>query len=290
VSLAIPVTLLPAGTIRVNIGDYTDTTLSSNLWYGDLNSSHGITPLVGTQYNLTGQTWNTADNTSLLSYIHNGPDAVYPIRVPNGQYSVSFLAGQLASESANQRCTDYEAQGQITSHSYDIIGRGGAGLVGTSIVVPALVSNGLLTVATRYAPCLGAIVSQPAWTIPQYAITYPPLIGSVMITPNSDPAYIGIDNTLDVGVGLLAGKTLQLYPVYGYLASGATWSIVSGPGTINGSGLYTAPGSPTAATVTVRVTSTVDNTKTATTTIPLIQAPNFTTSGKVSFGGKIVIQ
>jgi hypothetical protein len=54
------------------------------------------------------------------------------------------------------------------------------------------------------------------------------------------------------------------------MASGATWAVTAGPGTVDSTGLYTAPSPVAAASATVTATSTADGTKTASVVIPLV--------------------
>lgn len=85
------------------------------------------------------------------------------------------------------------------------------------------------------------------------------IVAGIAIEADSTTPFIAIDNggvTSDITIS----KTRQFYAVGWYMSDSVTWSVQSGPGSIDANGLYTAPSTPPATpqTVTVRATSTVD--------------------------------
>jgi hypothetical protein len=147
-----------------------------------------------------------------------------------------------------------EAQGQTAAHNYDFgkpIGYECATPV--DLYVPAQVTDNTLTAALRLIVPDG----QQGTSAPE--------VNGFEIIPDATAPFIAIDTQQQTGVGV--GKTLQLYAVGWYMGNAVTWS-VSGPGTMNSSGLYTAPASVSSPqTVTVTATSTVDSNITASTTL-----------------------
>jgi hypothetical protein len=96
-----------------------------------------------------------------------------------------------------------------------------------------------------------------------------PMINGLEIIPDSNTTpYLAIDSQQQTGVA--AGSTLQLYSVGWYMSNAATWS-VSGPGSVDQNGLYTAPATagPAAQTVTITATSTANPSVKATTTLTI---------------------
>lgn len=87
-------------------------------------------------------------------------------------------------------------------------------------------------------------------------------INALMIAADGTAPHLTIDGlTTDITFQ----QTRQFYAIGWYMSASATWSVVSGVGSVDSSGLYTAPSLPPASTtsVTVRATSTVDGSKTA---------------------------
>ena len=271
VSLVIPVTLLPSGSILVNVGDSTDYTASDGtLWYGAFNPNHPIASWGTTPYN-SGGNWNTVDITNLNSYIEGSSgDNLYYFHVPNGNYQVAFLTGESGFTSPNMRCGDFEAQGQIGYHSYDAYARIGSIGQGEFLTMPAQVTNGILTVAARKAVCLGAGYYFSGWAAAYQAFpaTYAPLVGAISIKADASPRHLTIDNP-QAGAPLTIGQTKKLWAVGWYMPNDVTWAVSSGPGSIDSTGLYTAPPGPVNAAVTITATSIVYGSEIATTTIPL---------------------
>jgi YD repeat-containing protein len=109
---------------------------------------------------------------------------------------------------------------------------------------------------------------------------------------------VGLENTVGisitpVAVSLAAGQTQQFTAtVTNATNTAVTWSISpSGVGTINSSGLYTAPATiSTLQTVTITVTSVADSTKAASTTTTLYPVPQITSLSPASGAvGSVVI-
>src|SRR5262249_26257426 len=126
--------------------------------------------------------------------------------------------------------------------------------------IPARVTNNVLCISVRgYRPD----------SMAAYAPVLPVLEG-LEIVPDSSAAHLVIDTQQQTSIA--AGNQLQLYAVGWYMSNAVNWSEQSGPGTIDQTGLYTAPSTApvTPQTVTIRATSTANNaiSATATLTIP----------------------
>ncbi len=218
-------------------------------------------------------TWMTASPERVIymsSGYTYGDDLVYSLAVANGNYMVRLMFGQPynGTNCPSRPCRfnplwhaplNLEANGQIGAHSFDF---------GTPIdhefatpsdaLIPAQVTNGSLTVALRadISDALAATGARPT-----------PLLNGLEIIPDNSAPHIAIDAQQQTAVP--AGSTLQLYSVGWYMSNAVTWSIASGPGTIDQSGLYTAPGSQSSQPVTIQATSTVNSKLTATVTLTI---------------------
>lgn len=261
----IPIGSSPApGTIRINSGGPQSTDKNGNVWLadqgyeaGDYNQVNGDYPSWPAQSNPEIGVYESASNTY-------GSDVVYRFVVPNGNYKVRFMFGQLYEGGYSASgCTFgktlhapmlLEAQGIVQLHNYDF----GASInyacaVPVDAYIPAQVTDNNLVAALRIIVPDG-----------QQNISAPEINGFEII-PDSTTPYLAIDTQ---GKSIVpVGTTLQLYVQNWYMSNAVTWS-VTGPGTISSTGLYTAPSSVSSPqTVTVTATSTTNSSITATATL-----------------------
>jgi hypothetical protein len=252
------------GTIRINAGGAQTTDKNGNVWLADQGNEAGdYTKLAGDYPN-----WPAQSNPEIAIYQSAantyGSDIVFRFIVPNGNYKVRFMFGQLYDGGYSASgCTfgkklhapmTVETQGIITAHNYDF----GASInyacaTPVDLYVPAQVTDNNLIAALRVVVPDG----QQGTSAPE--------VNGFEIIPDTTAPFIAIDTQGKSTVPV--GTTLQLYPVGWYMSNAVTWS-VSGPGTISSTGLYTAPTSVSSPqTVSVMATSTVNSSITATATL-----------------------
>ena len=144
-----------------------------------------------------------------------------------------------------------EAQGQIGLH-FDL-GKAVNYACRTpyTAYIPAKVTDNVLNVALRTT---GGTNSH---TVPN--------LNALSIIPDTTAAFLSIDTQQTTTTK--AGSVIQMYAVGWYMSSSVTWS-VSGGGSIDQTGTYTAPATVSAnQTVTITITSTVNPAITATATL-----------------------
>lgn len=178
-------------------------------------------------------------------------DAVAKWYLPNGNYMVRVymkVAGSGAIP-ADEYKVHYESQGALIYRDFSAgraTGIGATKNVGGYVDLPMQVTDGSGYIALRKLTG----TSNPN--------SYP-IISAIAIEADATLPFIAIDNggvTSDITIS----QTRQFYAVGWYMSDSVTWSVQSGPGSIDFNGLYTAPSTPpsTDTTVTVRATSTVD--------------------------------
>jgi hypothetical protein len=143
-------------------------------------------------------------------------------------------------------------------HNYDFgLANNYAYATPVDVFIPAQVTNNALTIAMRANLPDVATTAQPL-----------PMLNGIAVIPDSTAPYLAIDNQQQTSVS--AGNTLQLYSVGWYMSNAVTWSL-SGVGSINQSGLYTAPATAplTTQTVTITATSTTNPSIKATMTLTI---------------------
>jgi hypothetical protein len=260
------VTVIPfSGTspsIRIDVGNITGSTDGNgNTWLPDVGFETGGYTQRPTDY----PNWQSlANNPEKLIYQSVGTsygfDMVYSFIVPNGNYRIRLMFGQVyASCNNGSTCISYsptasphwplhiEANGQIAIHNFDF-GAATGYKYATAIdqYIPAHVVDNKLYIALRI-------------NLPDVVTTLnpKPLLNGLQIIPDSGPAYLSIDTQQQSSV--TAGSALQLYSVGWYMSNAVNWSI-SGPGAIDQNGFYTAPvtAPSTSQTVTIWATSSID--------------------------------
>jgi hypothetical protein len=284
----IKVTVWPTGTIRVNSGNTTaDVSDGTNTWYKEFG-------------------WNSPQSFSAFNpiawpaiyydYRYSGGDQVYRFNLANGNYKLTLKNGIVGSSGvavpSNQFINTYDVNGQIAMRELDLAGtQSGFNTVATDLVLPMWVQDGtayfairqLTDVASGYSPLVAprgcAVLGYPN-------VMCFPQVGAFSIEADSTPAHLTIDGST---AALAGGATRQFYSVGWYMPGTATWSVESGPGAIDSSGLYTASG---AGAVAVKSTSTVDGTKTATLpfNVSAGAGQSISITGSASFGGYFKIE
>jgi hypothetical protein len=263
----IPTGANPTNAIRIDVGNlqssYTD--VNGNIWMPDtIGFETGA--YAQTNENYPDGLWGSITDPALyqtFNYTY-GDDITYgPFIVPNGNYKIGFVFGRGSCSGTYVESTVYgngliwgpmwlESQGQIGAH-FDL---GKA----TNFecrdpyteFIPAKVTNNVMYATIRTVGGSGSHTS--------------PLLNALEILPDTTAPYLTID-TQEVTT-VTAGSVIQLYAVGWYMGNSVTWS-VSGGGTIDQTGLYTAPSTAPSSnqTVTVTATSTLNTSVTATTTL-----------------------
>jgi hypothetical protein len=257
----------PANSIRIDVGNltssYTDST--GDVWLPDtLGFETG--PYAQADENYPSGLWgNITDPTLYETFNYTyGDDITYgPFIVPNGNYNIGLVFGRGSCSGTYQESTVYgngliwgpmwlESQGQIGAH-FDL---GKA----TNFVcrdpyteyIPAKVTNNILYATVRTVGGSGSHTT--------------PILNGLEVLPDTTPPYLTID-TQEVST-VTAGSVIQLYAVGWYMPNSVTWS-VSGGGTIDQTGLYTAPSTAPSSnqTITITATSTLNSSVSASTTI-----------------------
>ena len=259
----------PSNSIRIDVGNtngnYTDS--SGNVWLADtLGFQTGPWATENESYP-SGLWGNIADAPLYQTFNYTyGDDIVYgPFIVPNGNYKVGFVFGRGSCSGTYVESTVYgngliwgpmflESQGQIGSH-FDL-GKATNFACRTPYTqfIPAKVTNNLVYATVRTVGGSGSHTT--------------PILNALEILPDTTPPYLTIDNQQVTTV--TANSVIQLYAVGWYMPNTVTWS-VSGGGTIDQTGLYSAPTTAPASnqTITITATSTVNTSVSATATLTL---------------------
>lgn len=223
-------------------GDTTPKTFEGKtFWPDEWTQAEGWNGIVGE---------NTAGGTIFTSVRYFLHDTIAKWYLPNGNYKARVYVRSNGSGAVNpdQFQIHYESQGQLIYRNYSI-GRATGGLHNTGgyVDLPMKVTDGRGTLAWRHLTNTGSYV----------------YIAAIGIEADASDPYLTIDDAGALGRNITAGQTRQLYAIGWYMPDTVTWTVESGPGTIDENGLYRAPPVPPASaqTVTVRATSTVDPAK-----------------------------
>ena len=264
----------PTGSIRIDTGNPSGSVDGyGNRWLADQALETGGYRQVTGDY----PAWPLATNPEIKIFQSSGStygnDMVYSLALPNGKYKVRLLFGEPYNGCGS--CVGgvfdphlhapllLEANGQIGAHNFDF-GRsiGYAYATPVDTYIPALVTGNTLQVAVRAnLPDLAAAAQKPKLTTP--------ILNGLEIIPDSSIPHITIDTQSQTSVA--AGSTLQLYAIGWYLNNTVVWSVLSGPGSIDQSGLYHAPDNAPSApqTVVIRAGSTLRNSAIGFTTLTI---------------------
>jgi hypothetical protein len=194
-------------------------------------------------------------------------DLIYgPFYVSNGNYDVTFLYGNAGNPGTGSTCkgsypwqtatnfpgvADIDTQGVTVLHGYDYgYPVGYICYTQNTVTVPAKVTDGRIIIGTRGTSNIA--------NTGQFGV----LINGMTIAPDTNPAHWAIDTQSQfqlkpgsVGAwscGTQFSKTtntLQLYLQDWFTGvNDPTWSVVSGPGSVDSGGCYTLPSSQTVST------------------------------------------
>jgi Malectin domain len=256
----------PAGSIRIDVGSGVSTKdQSGDVWLAD-TAFESAYSYGGGDYPAWQSPGNTAINIYNTFRYTEGDDLTYTLGVPNGNYKIRLMMGAPynghscssvpCSYNVLQFPTDWGpynliANGQVAAHNFDFgIPISYKEATPSDVFIPAQVTNNQLSISVR-------------GNRPDSMAAYPPVLPvleGIEILPDTTAPHLAIDTQQQTSVP--PGDQLQLYAVGWYTSNAVTWSIVSGPGTIDQTGLYSAPSiAPSAAaTVTIRATSKANNT------------------------------
>ncbi len=146
VAATMTVSILPAGTMRIILGQNTPYTDSNgNVWQGRTvdDSAHG-------PYD-NGGTWPNVPDIMLYKvadYSYN--DIRFDITVPNGTYQITGKFAETENVAAGFRLMDLEAQGQVVYSNVDIVAAAGGVNKPMDYTLPATVTNGSLSFVVRH--------------------------------------------------------------------------------------------------------------------------------------------
>ena len=228
----------PAGAIRINSGGGAFTDANGHVFLPDTGLETGAHAATGGDW----PPWKTS-NPDRVVYesvdLTWGDDLVYTFVVPNGNYKVRFMLGQpyngvgkpgetYPPEKHLHAPIDLEANGQIGAYNFDLgLATGYKWAVPYDVYIPATVTNSILMIAARGVAPDGVTSYVPA-----------PEIGGLEIMPDGAAPHLAIDTQQHATIS--PGAKLLFHAVGWYTSNAVTWS-VSGPGSIDSDGLYTAP-------------------------------------------------
>ncbi|MCM2323523.1 MAG: hypothetical protein NDJ90_09705, partial [Oligoflexia bacterium] len=224
-----------------------------------IESAIAISPLMPFVGASGSQTFSSAGGVGAKTYsLRSGPGS---INATSGSYSAPGTPG-----SAVVRVTDSLgnfAETTVTTYAPLALTPAAAAIaVGNSVSFTA--TGGVLPYVLAISSGGGTLSASGIYTAPGASGSATVRITDALGTPVEAP--ITISNALSISP---ASKTLLVNGTHTFTASGGvapySYSVIEGGGTINGSGLYTAPGTPGSAFV--RVTDNLGNTSDASVTI-----------------------
>lgn len=237
-------TVMPAGPIRIDVGDATRAPGAPNrlapdygpdseghMWWREQAGEYSW----GVVHDEPGGWPPVKDIGLYYTNRYSLGDMIYRFSVPNGNYKVTILLGQTDCgkggkfDPKNMRPIKLEAQGQIVAGNFDW----GQSInytcrVPTSVAIPAVVTDEDLYFALR------RVSTQQSKGVP--------LLNAFLIERDDSAPHISIDPPGPVDITM--GHKIQFSAVGWYMSNAVTWSLVSGPGSIDAKGLYEAPASP----------------------------------------------
>ena len=264
----IPAGANPANSIRIDVASsstYTDS--QSNLWLAD-NLGFETGPFSVQNDSYPAGLWGSLTDQAIYQtfFYTYGDDITYgPFVVPNGNYKVGYLLARGGCSGTFSETQVYgngliwgpvqlEAQGQIGLH-FDF-GKAVNYACRTPYIayIPAQVTNNLLYTTMR------VVGGSNSHTSPE--------MNGLSIIPDTTAPHISIDTQQTTTVS--AGAVVQMYSVGWYMSNAVTWSVTGG-GSIDQTGLYTAPATAPGSnqTITITATSTANSSVQATATLTL---------------------
>jgi hypothetical protein len=249
VSASVTLTVLPQGPIRINsasTSDYVDS--QGNTWWADAGYHGGY---VYSYPDLTVTGTNDAQLYRKLRGVRG--DFSYSFAVPNGNYKVTVKTAEPGEPGPGKRDYHLESQGQIIYRDVDPFAASGGIGIPLDFDMPAVVTDGTLTIALR-------VVSGDG-----------PILSALQITPDPGAPRLTVSPADGGRVTVLQSR--QFHAVAWYLEnSSVMWSISPAVGSIDANGVYTGPTLPVLqpTVVTVTATSTVDSTLQASAVITVL--------------------
>lgn len=269
------VTVLPSsadGAIRIDAGNSTPTISGTKHWLADTAFEGAIDRFRGDYPKWLNQADPDINIYQTFHYTQTA-DLTYSLIVPNGNYKARLMFGAPYN---GLKCTapcvynplvsntswgpyNLIANGQIAAHNYDFgIATGHIVAATSDTYLPLAVTNNQLTLSIRgnrpdAPPGLQQIM---------------PVLEGLEIVPDTSAPYLTIDPQQQSTVA--GGSSLQLYAIGWYMDNSVQWNIVSGPGSIDQTGRYTAPAATDSVqTVTIQATSLVNGHVSATVTLTI---------------------
>ncbi len=224
----IQITVIPAGTIRINVGGsrpYKDS--QGHIWMAGFGYDRGW------NYD-NGGTYPKVPDVPLYQLMHySDQDMEFRFHVPNGNYRLlgKFAEGEYGP---GQKLFHLETQGNVVYRNVDVDTMAGGQRMPLDLDMPAVVTDGTLLLVLRH-------VIGPHVNISSLEIQSDPGTPRMVVIPGVTRVF--------------AAHALQFYSVGWFLPSSATWSINPPFGTIDANGLYRAPLDHPAADTPVTVTA-----------------------------------
>ena len=260
------VTVMPKGTIRVNVGNATHAPgapnksapdygpdSDGNMWWRGQAGEVSWGVINDDWY---GEPWpKTKDIQLFYTSRYSSGDMVYSFLVPNGRYKITLMFAQpqcKATFPANWRIPFHlETQGKLVVPNFDMgAGIGNACLTPVVEAIPAVVSDQSLYFALRRVSHGDHMPS--------------PILSAFSIAKDDSAPHLSIAPSKVES--LTIGQKIQFKTVGWFMGEQAKWSVVKGPGAITPDGIYTAPTAPPASDqpIVLQAASTSDPSKTAT--------------------------
>jgi hypothetical protein len=232
-SSTVTISVVPQGIIRINVAsnrDYVDS--AGNTWWADrgyLGGSEYFYPALA----VTG----TRDNPLYRKGRGGRSDMFYSFAMPNGKYKAVVKLVEPSELGPRKRDFHIESQGQIVYRNVDPFAVSGGMGIPIDFDMPAVVTDGILTVALRYVGGDG------------------PLLSALLIAP--DPGAPKLTITPTNGGSVTALQSVKFNAVPWYLQNSTViWSVSPAVGSVNSSGVYTGPPLPVSQRTAVTVTAT----------------------------------
>jgi hypothetical protein len=262
----IAVTVMPAGPIRINVGNATRAPGAPNKHYPDYGpDADGNMWWRGqageVSWGVVNDDWyglpwpKTKDISLYYTSRYSLGDMVYSFRVPNGHYNITLMFAQPACKGrfpkGMRAPIHLETQGKIVVPDFDM----GAGINDACLSpvvqsIPAEVTDNSLYFALRR---VSAGKSTPS-----------PLLNAFSVSKDEEPAHLAVSPAKVAS--LTINKKIQFKAIGWRMSDNAKWSLVKGPGSITPEGVYSAPAAPGTSDqqIVLKATSMADPSKTAT--------------------------
>jgi len=248
--------------VRLRMNNFTSnyTDVSGNIWF----AMAGGTPLLAMQRGGSlygnGSLLNApADGALYETDFYNGGDMFFNAKLPPGNYKVTLKLNS-GEAGPNLLGINFETQRVIQQHQLDVAATAGGVRHAYDLDLPMSVGrDGFAEVRLRM------VTANAGWHT---------FVSSLQIAPDASAptvriergvyygqtVYAKVNTPYDFAGDITRSEVRQFFAQGWYQPSTVTWSVVSGPGSIDSNGLYTARSDPPTGTVpvTIRATSTVN--------------------------------